>query len=789
MGTLIDFDSVITKISMWIDTWFIVLDVLCVLFVFGCIYRKKDSILKKDSITKKDSIPKCIKNFFRGIQKPKLLCWFMVVILVCFLIHLILLPQKVVNISNDVAITTTTTTVFTTLMTVNLTLVALAVTAYIFLRDVSGNRQPYEQNAVRILLKKNTSKLICLTAATGICVVACLIVDNSQLSFLDETSWFQYLVAAASSMDVVALIVFIYEIIDFENNLKKTAEKEIGELKKKLKQAVNDKIKKLEKELKQKRELLLDGEEIPKDEIRKQIGDIETFLNQILKNCEKDKDKIVKQIGDIETFIDQILTNHEAEYHAMQTEMSLSTVIGSKLDKIPKDKRKTILMPNEFCEAYNDLIELRDYLLMQHQSNGEKNDSPIDQEKNDLAVGQMIKIILAELSRNYISNEILGDISISDIDFAEKSNLDNSSFRNAAIINCKLKDCELETADFTGSVLTNLDISGSDCKNAVFTDVKFTGLKISKEAKFSNAVFREADLSVHDWTKLDEDEYEENKYKQHDSVVAFDRTSCDKVNFLGSKFYFFDFSFSVFTNAQFTNAVFEKCTFDSSNFTGALFIGTRVNSGCAFKNANLGNLTAARSKWNGKKPQKTEKNALANTINLSGSRMAQANFAGAEFSYCNFLGVYANDASFVGATFEKCHLGEMFAPKSDFTNAKLSNCSFSNSNLSYALLISHRREPEEQKKIKTCWFNRTTMTNVQIKNRIFIDCEFKQAIFDEALFQDVSFIRCDFKDTQFDGAVFMNVQMIDCKNVQLEKFEKSLRLCTEQDRLLLRTRK
>lgn len=764
MGTLIDFDSVITKISMWIDTWFIVLDVLCVLFVFGCIYRKKDSILKKDSITKKDSIPKCIKIFFRGIQKPKLLCWFMVVILVCFLIHLILLPQKVVNISNDVAITTTTTTVFTTLMTVNLTLVALAVTAYIFLRDVSGNRQPYEQNAVRILLKKNTSKLICLTAATGICVVACLIVDNSQLSFLDETSWFQYLVAAASSMDVVALIVFIYGIIDFENNLKKTAEEQIEKLIGQIKKLLGEKN---------------DEEKIPKDKIISK------------------KDEIIKQIGDVETFVNQILTNHEAEYHAKQTEISLSTVIGNKLDKksedekenISEDKKENDLKPDKFCEAYNDLIELRDYLLMQHQSNEEKNDSPVDQKKIDLAVGRMITIILAELSRNYITNEILGDMSISDIDFEEKSNLHNSSLRNAAIINCKLKDCKLETADFTGSVLTNLDISGSDCKNAVFTDVKFTGLKISKETKFSNAVFREADLSVHDWTKLDEDEYEPNKYRHHDSAVAFDGTSCDKVNFLESKFYFFNFSYSVFTNAQFTNAVFEKCTFDSSNFTGALFIDTKVNSGCTFKNANLGNLTAARSKWNGKKPQKTEKNAPANTINLSGSRMAQANFAGAEFSYCNFLGVYANDASFVGATFEKCHLGEMFAPKSDFTNAKLSNCGFSDSNLSYALLISHRREPEEQKKIKTCWFNRTTMTNVQIKNRIFIDCEFKQAIFDEALFQDVSFIRCDFKDTQFDGAVFMNVQMIDCKNVQLEKFEKSLRLCTEQDRLLLRTRK
>ncbi len=592
---------------------------------------------------------------------------------------------------------TVTTTLFTTLMTVDLTLIALVVTAYIFLADSLSKRKEYEQTAIRILSEKFTSYLIIFSGYTGVCVVFCLIADNGVWAIGDEL-WLRYIVAAASALDILLLIGLLYQILNYENKLKHEAIRKI--------QQYNG------KETEQK-----------------------VF-----------KEDAVKRIGDLELIAEQIKKNHDVEFRNSQYEASLYAVLKKKLE--PNVKEAEL---ESICEKYQNLIELRNCVW----TVGVQNDK-----LPKLYIEDDIMQVFSYFTEYCMKGERFKDLNLSNVDFnGDKVDFTGSSWTDAAIWNTDMRNAKLISANFSGVLFQTVHFEGANCVNAVFNNAKFLEVFFSSETKCEGAVFRNADFNGMNIEDPDSGE------------LQFSNTSCDSANFNSCNLRRINFVTSVFSNSTFYGVTAVSCKFDQCDFSDAVLACVEIHNS-SFPYSNMEGVSAASSHWYGDEKNKQK-------MDMSGVRMARANFAQSEFKYCNLFGVFANDVSFIGAQFEHCDFDWIAANKADCTNVTFSHCNLKNGNLQNILLIG---QGLETKRITKTSFDGSNLTNAQICFYVFDHCTFIDAFFDNALLKHVTFIECDFKGAQFDGTAIMHVDWDHCKNLELQLFKDTIRFCSQEER-------
>lgn len=577
---------------------------------------------------------------------------------------------------------TVTTTLFTTLMTVDLTLIALVVTAYIFLTDSLSKRKEYEQTAIRILSKKFTSYLIIFSGYTGVCVVFCLIADNGVWAIGDEL-WLRYIVAAASALDILFLIGLLYQILNYENKLKQEAIRKIQEY---------------------------NGQKTAQ----------EIFIEDA-----------VKQIGDLELIAEQIKKNHDVEFRDSQYEASLYAVLKKKLEpQVNGAELKSI------CEKYHNLIELRNCVW----TVGDKK-----YKLPSLHIEANITQVFSYFTERCMKGERFKDLNLSKVDFSgDKVDFTGSSWTDAAIWNTSMQNAKLISANFSGVLFQTVHLEGTNCTNAVFDNAKFLEVFFSSETKCEGAVFRNADFNGMHIEDPDSRE------------LQFFNTSCDSANFSSCNLTRINFITSVFSHSTFYGVTAVCCRFDQCDFANAVLACVEIHNS-SFSYSNMEGVAAASSHWYGDEKEKKK-------MDMSGVRMARANFAQSEFKYCNLTGVFANDVSFIGAQFKYCDFDWIAANNADCTNVTFSHCNLKNGNLQNILLIGQGKEP---KRITKTSFDGSNLTNAQICFYVFERC---------------TFIECDFKGAQFDGTTIMHVTWENCKNLELQLFKDTIRFCIQEER-------
>ncbi len=123
-----------------------------------------------------------------------------------FLIHRVSLFRDVISGAGDAK--TITTTIYATLIAILLALLALAITAYIFVAGFLKDQQkPYEKKSIDSLLRIYTACLVILTISSLLSLLCCFWIDNADKP-VPVADWMPPVVIAFSS--VVSLFLLVY---------------------------------------------------------------------------------------------------------------------------------------------------------------------------------------------------------------------------------------------------------------------------------------------------------------------------------------------------------------------------------------------------------------------------------------------------------------------------------------------------------------------------------------------------------------------------------------------------
>lgn len=555
---------------------------------------------------------------------------------------------------------TTTTTIYATLISIELALIGVAITIYVFLIGVLENRRDFEKSTIKKMRSKKTSLLIIHSGTTSVCIVLNFWADN--FKWIDgNTYWLCYCVVALSLCNIIALLIFIYQIINFESALTKIA----GD-------TVRSNLK-----------VLYNGEQ----------------SSQIINTAED----LIKFVGDIENIIHAIVQHHEAEYRMEHVDVDNVYF----LQAIAKRKN-----PNPLCEEkrlqafqnYEKLKETRDCLLVLDAETRHhifSNNKGVDQ-----AVNSVMALLLGEMMRK----EQFADLVFFNVDFSgNKVQLGQTSFENSSLKYVNFTKANLESANFSNSLLEKTNFSGANCRNAVFINAKIFEIIVSADTVCEGATFRNVDFNGIEFLR-----------QAGSECVNFQDTGFNAANLIGCKLKYVNFKNAVFLDALLHGAEIRNCDLNSANFFQAI-LAKATTTDSDFSKANLECVKAPNSKWK----RTTLKGARlaganfasasfegesnTNKADMTGLYSNDASFFGAEFKGCMLGDAIFTHADFTNAKFINCDLryanmegvflihqhdgaGKTLIENTDFShvnfrNASLRNYRFVKCNFSYAIFV------------------------------------------------------------------------------------------------------
>ena len=625
-----------------------------------------------------------------------------------------------VNTDSPIPVTTTSSTIYATLMTVILALIALAVTAFVFLNDALSNRASYELQIINSLKSDTRRRLFINCLISGICIIALLIIDNINTNGGKFFSIIQYVVVCASFFDIVCLCIYINSIVNYEKQLLNFARSYIE---------YNQNSFKIEK-----------GGILPKDADDN-------------KDKERQFTEVVKSIGDLDRIVNCILQNHEPELRMEKSQVNVATLQtilkGKEAEK--NDSINNII--HNVCIKYKRLIEIRNCMWILYDYGEDINlDGSILKETTQK--------VLSELFTLSLNSEHFDDTCFNNNSF-KKAVFTESTFRGSALNKVSFQEAKLDNCDFSGSLLHNVDFSEANCKYAVFSNSKIINPLITKASLFENAVFRDVEFQL----KM---ERTQDAKKQDAKKYNFMGIAAHGANFTNDILCEFDFENGVFAGATFANAELINCKFTGTCLANAVVSSAKFIGSCDFNNADCSNLVAAGSSWGeDTKNSKIEKDPNKYYITLTGSRFLRANFAYSQLYRCNFAGAYLNDASFMSSAIKNCCFLGAFVNYVDFTNTAIEHTNFSNAQLVDALFITRTGQTEDgtpkQFAIKDAIFDKSNMKHCSISGYTFEGCNFNETILDDVMIRDTNFIKCTFNNTRFVGATFFNVTWDECE--------------------------
>lgn len=633
-----------------------------------------------------------------------------------------------------IPVTTITTTMFATLMSIILALVALAVTAYVFLNDALSGRNECERSIVLEMKESTRRRLFSESVFSGICVIAILIVDNADLRVLlgGGIAWARYAVLTAGLLDVVLLLFFISAIVNYEKRLLSLAQSYIN---------INGK--KLVAELKEP----------------------ENADNELV-----DPAEIIKNIGDLEMLLSSILSNHESEYRfqkGLTSAVMLKEIIKRKQPYAGEETTETGI--NDLYESSRKLIELRNCLWVLQNAGWEP--------KVQKGLNRQVSVICQALKQYAFRDERFMQLNFNATDFSGYC-FEKTAFRDSAFVNVDFSGARLQETDFSSALLQKPNFKGANCAGAVFKDARFISPMIDNESDFSKAVFEDCDLSIGDKETIGSKEQPTQGDSRGLFLFQFSQIMAHRARFMHCFFSRVDFSESVFAEATFSSSILIACNFYQSDLSNAVMVHTMLGRSCDFRYAKCTGLKGAYSSWGALE----KKDETGNTdrvdyyadndakLDLTGSRFERANLAEAILTECCFHKAYLNYASFNAAVILGCDFSDAFLKSVDFTDCVLENCQFDRAFLSDTLIIGEAKEKDgdtqtkDSRTIIGTSFKKTDMQGCSIRNHRFKDCSFDETILNDASIRDVEFEECSFKNAHFNGAMLFNVTWINCKN-------------------------
>lgn len=623
-----------------------------------------------------------------------------------------------------------TTTIYATLITILLALLALAVTAYVFVAGFLKDQQkPYEKKSIDGLLRLYTYSLLFLTVFSLVLLLACFLIDNIDKR-VPVPDCIAPIVIAPTAIVSFLLLIYTCCIICHDGCLTLYAAL-----------------------------------------ARKNL-----FSAEIKSDLSAEINDVFKWIGDLEMLVERLIQNHRDSFHAPSDESVLRSITDE-----------------DFAKAYDKLISYRNYLWVEKRDSQQKPFTYPEYHTLRGAVRELENRLRTEFlqgERMQDQSFTAPFLSLS----TTPLHLKNTVFTNTVFEKNPQKeegidfhDAALRGADFTRARLNGVNLKAAKCQEAVFTDAVLNHIQADAKSCFERAVFQNTDFGGQEFSS----ESGIMQFKSASFVNALlvncSFTSCDfrqaafnQAVMSGVKLDSVCLSYADLSGAILTSAklIPEKGTwFDWETYW--LPITQREENGRP--------LPAFTDFWDGQRVYPAffinlEKCVLAQACvqnyNFVGSRMSDANFSDALIEHCILDRCYGQRATFQETLLKNCRFSFAMLSLADFSHAHIVDCDFSDCDLRDSLLV----QTEVQSEGKTgSHFRKANFTHAQARGATFCGCDFTQALFEDVDLRDsifenctlkgVSFAHSDLRGTQFklcdlDGADFRNVDKKDLLKIE-----------------------
>ena len=600
---------------------------------------------------------------------------------------------------------TITTSIFATLITILLSLLALTITAFVFLStSLKEGREPFEQETIRGFLNKRTNQLLWLAGVGILCLLCCVFLDNTNVP-LFQMPVFIIIVTTISFVENVLLLLYIWHIIKYERDLKKFAK--------------NSRKRLYSKE---------SGHQTPKI----------TY-------------SIYKSIGDLELLVNQLLHNHKDNYHYEDRHNIL----------------KTIFKTEDLVKRYERLISYRDFLLVEHLDNADSECvvavyDDIKELENNLRKKLMVSEQFKSLGftapflklgdeKLLLQATVFTGASFDAVDLSG-ADLTGADFSQTRLNHLNLSGANCKETIFSDSVWKDIIIN----ENSIFNKAVFRRADLGRQQflaghdnviSFISSNFDMANLLECVFSRID------LRFSSfHNALLAnsvIDTVCISYANFNSAILTSVDLNFIQEENYPFSPSKYwQDSQLESDRETPLQGYENNWN------NHNMGPAFFVNFE------KAVLSQAHFSNYNFTGSRIAKANMSDARIEYCIFDRCFGQQVTFQEATIINCRFAFAILNYSDYSHAQIKNCNFANVGLLGCLMIQTIISSDE----KGCSFQRANFTNSQLRGCTISNCDFTNAIFSDADLTGTCFRECNFTGAKFEGAYLDLAEFINCVN-------------------------
>lgn len=590
---------------------------------------------------------------------------------------------------------TITTSIYATLITILLALLALAVTAYIFLATaLKERRKSYEQKTVEQMLAVRTKHLLFLTIFGILFLLFCFLIDNAD-SGLEFLTCLHFLTITGASIVCILLMIYICTIITYEHGLRTFARRARWKL----------------------------------------------FSPKFGEKSGQDISDVFKSIGDLEMLVMTLVSNHKDNFHGVDVFDTIRTIMEDQ------------------SGDYDKLISYRDYLRIEQQKTGKSIQITNGEYKRvretieKLEDGLKTKYLAGERLKNL--NFVAPFLQIS----KERFSLKATVFSESAFEKVDFSYALLNGADFSRTRLNEVNFKSADCTEGIFSEAVFREIKVDTGSIFQNAVFRNTDFGRQKFDTDSSNAFcfESASFVQANLIECifsacdfryanFNRALMTSINLDSVCLSYADLSQAILTNAQLHFRAEKADCFPLEKYWN----NNQVKEhGCQpFSYTDSWHEQRLGAAFFVNLEQSTLSQASISAYNFVGSRIADANFSDAIIENCIFDRCYGQRATFQEATIQFCRFQYAMFDTSDFSYAEIIDCDFSDVNLRDCLMVKANVHGNAQ--VYAC-FQRANFTNAQLRGCRFTNCDFRGARFTDADMLGVVFQNCDLTGALFDG--------------------------------------
>lgn len=622
--------------------------------------------------------------------------WSNTIILVFFVSVIVILANVLGFFSGNFGHRITiTTSIYATLITILLALLALAVTAYIFLATaLKERRESYVQKTVEQMLAVRTKQLLFLTIFGILSLLLCFLIDNAD-SELKFPACLHFLTITGASIACVLLMFYICTIITYDHGLRTFAYR-----------------------------------------ARRII-----FLSESGEQIDHDMSDVIKSIGDLEMLVMTLVANHKDNFHGADAFDTIRTIMEDQ------------------SENYDKLISYRDYLRIEQQTTGKsiritkKEYDRVRKTIKEVEDGLKERYLLGERLKNL--NFVAPFLQISEKKFFLKATV----FSESAFEKVDFSNAILNSADFSQTRLNEVNFEGANCTEGIFSEAVFREIKVDTGSIFRNAVFRNTDFGRQKFDTDSSNAFcFEGASFVHANLIECIFSACDfqyanfnralmtSINLDSVCLSYADLSQAILTNAQLHFRAEKADCFPLEKYWKN---NQAKEHGCQpFSYIDSWHEQRLGAAFFVNLEQSTLSQASISAYNFVGSRIADANFSDAIIENCIFDRCYGQRATFQEATIQFCRFQYAMFDTSDFSYAEIIDCDFSDINLRDCLMVKSKVHGNTQ--VFAC-FQRANFTNAQLRGCRFTNCDFRGARFTDADMLGVVFQNCDLTGAVFDG--------------------------------------